>query len=263
MKISLIISLFLTMNFSPITDWQHQNLKGKVKRLTHTKNDFQNNQKTILIRYFNPNGFIIKSDFYSNGKHLEEKSFQYNQQNFLVKSSDKDFEHSYQYKTENQLIKCIKKSNPKDKIVKREKITHTYFNKKGWILAESVHSEGWTIYNDSREYFEDGKLKSVTDPESGLIYEFKYDFGQDGVLFQKTLYDYKTRQINYFVYEKQGGLISYEETDATKVIDEKNPTISKFQYENLYDKKGNITQIKAYDLQGNLIREEYFSYEYF
>lgn len=252
------------MDFSPKTDWQIQELKGSVKSITHIKNDILQNEQRKVKTEFSPNGFVTKRQTFINSKTISVNSYEYNAQNLLIKSSDLKYESRYTYEQEpDGTIKSTQISYPKDNDERKIKITSTRYDQNGLIAAQQVFMDGYVIYDDLREYFDDALLKRVTDVDNGVVYEFSYHFDKNGNLIQKELRDYKTLQINYFVYEPQGGLVVYEETDGKKIENGQNKIISHYEYKNIYDKFGNITHIKAYDKNSKLIREESFEYEYY
>lgn len=247
------------------SDLEAGEIKGVVKTQIHEIDDLIENRKRKVKTEFNKDGFIVSKQIFINDKFLRSEIYEYDEQNLLTKSIEGRSQSVYLYEKEVDGLKRTKIS----KTPNETKTTYTRYDKNGLTVAElvryadSTNKDGWTIYSDTREYYDHGRLKSVTDGENGLIYEFEYHFEADGSLFQKTMRDYRSMQINYFVYEKQGGLALFEETDGKRIKDGQNLILSRYEYNNTYDKIGNITQIKATDKNGKLIRTEKFWYEYY
>ncbi|KNB63050.1 MULTISPECIES: hypothetical protein [Chryseobacterium] len=217
-------------------------LHGLVKSLKITTNHYENNFVSYQNLYFSKEGFLTKSEYYTNldKKHIVVTVYNYQNSKlmYLVESNGTGKKVFY-YDNMNRLIKEIsygKYNENKDEV---ENIKEFVYNSKNQIIKTTDYDKVSEFIYDTSDRFTQIKYFYVSDPDEIFTDKFNY---QDN------------KNHSYSSVSMKNGVI-----------------ISRYRYKSNYDEKNNITDLETetegmplkveknvymYDSQDNISKKE-------
>ncbi len=255
-----IIFLFFNYNFllcckENKTDWEVDNLKGKIKEIERITNEFSFNDSKME---FMENEIIKYNSTGKKTEHIQNKKntkYYYDKNNNLIKEDFGDYYRIYKYNNKNLVIEELM----------FEKATNKLNDKRVYIYDSNNNLSIYEVYQSDILYkkwiFKYDKISkelehTIYNADGSYENKYMFKYNNDGKVIE--IIEQNLQENEYYTYDKKGNIASYKNIDGLKkyeyddlnnlikeiVDDSFRTTIYYYQY--TFDSHKNIISLKVF-----------------